>query len=65
MSDRERDVVCLACGRRGRWPVEWVRPNGNQHQAVGFCRDRCRRAYNGEPARPERPQGRAEDGPRA
>lgn len=50
MSDRERDVVCLACGRRGRWPVEWVRPNGNQHQAVGFCRERCRRVYSGEAA---------------
>jgi hypothetical protein len=32
-----------------RWPVEWVRPNGNQHQAVGFCRERCRRVYSGEP----------------
>lgn len=46
---RDRDVVCLCCGRRGPWPVEWVRPNGAQHQAVGFCRERCRRAYNGEP----------------
>jgi hypothetical protein len=57
MSGMERDVVCLACGRRGRWPVEWVRPNGNQHQAVGFCRERCRRVYNGEP-RPERTKDR-------
>lgn len=57
---QERDVVCLGCGRRGRWTVEWVRPNGNQHQAVGFCRERCRRAYNGEP-RPAVQQGRADE----
>lgn len=48
MSSPERDVLCLACGRRGPWVVIYLRDNpaGGQRQAMGLCpKAGCAQAY--------------------